>query len=132
MKPGDIDWNVTQVVFLAMVWVDGEAVDLAGLVETYDWINHSIPSREELQGSLNVLLAMGLIEVTEKGCFAPLAAKRAAFEAFREKKRKDKFETVRMFFEDLDRPEDVAEVVVLEDSAYRACLKAYLGKFHSL
>lgn len=81
------------IVFLAMFWGGGGPYTIPDILHAYDWINHAVLSRGELETALNTLLAMGMVEHQE-GTFKIAGAQFQAFDAFRKKRRKDRFETV--------------------------------------
>ena len=124
----------TPVIFLAMFWGGGGPYSISEIVGVYDWINRAIPSKAEMQTALNSLLAMGLIEEQDNTFRVP-KRQHAAFDAFRKRKRKDRFDTVRMYFQQLPEVGVVPEGVKLTKSEYdshvkennKACRKAMEG-----
>jgi hypothetical protein len=118
----------TPIIFLAMFWGGGGRYTLPDIVGVYDWVNRAIPSRTEMQTALNTLLAMGLIKQKDDTFLIP-KRQHAAFDTFRKKKRKDRFDTVRMYFRQLPEVAHIPEVVKLTESEYKAHLKAYHKAF---
>lgn len=118
----------TPIIFLAMFWGGGGPYTIPEIISVYDWVNRAIPSRTEMETSLNSLLVMGLIEQTKDG-FQVLKKQHAAFDSFRKKKRKDRFETVRMYFRQFPEIADIPQVVKLTESEYNAHVKAYNKAF---
>lgn len=72
-----------------------------------------------MESGLNTLLAMGLVERRQDKFFIPEPQYRA-FDVFRKKKRKNKFETVRMYFGQLPDFAGSAAVIRLSEDEYNA------------
>ena len=53
----------------------------------------------------------------------------SVFDTFRKKKRKDRFDTVRMYFRQLPQVADVPEVIKMSESEYDAHVKEYNKAF---
>ena len=113
----EIEHNDSPVVFLAMFWGGGGPYTIPEIIRVYDWINRSIPERENLESALNTLLAMHLIEKQDDKFLVPLS-RCLEFDAFRKKKRKDKFKTVRLYFKQLPTVMEIPEVVSLSEEQY--------------
>ncbi|HSS64507.1 MAG TPA: hypothetical protein VLS27_08730 [Gammaproteobacteria bacterium] len=109
----------TPVIFLAMFWGGGGPYTISKIIGVYDWINRAIPGREEMESGLNTLLAMGLVERRQDEFFIPEPEYRA-FDVFRKKKRKNKFETVRMYFGQLPEVAGPAAAIRLSEDEYNA------------
>lgn len=78
------------VLFLALWWGGGRAGTLKDVIHLYDFVDRSIPTADELDGGLNRLLAAGLI--TERdGRFSVPAKVVRAYDAFRRRRRRDRF-----------------------------------------
>jgi hypothetical protein len=125
----EIIQSETPIIFLAMFWSGGGPYTIPEIVGAYDWINRAIPSRTEMETALNSLLAMGLIEQTEDRFQVP-NKQYAAFDSFRKKKRKDRFDSVRMYFRQFPEVTDTPQVVKLTESEYNAHVEAYHKAFH--
>ena len=78
------------VLFLALWWGGGRAATLKDVVHLYDFVDRSIPSADELDGGLNRLLAAGLVTVRDDTFRVPARVRRA-FDAFRRRRRRDRF-----------------------------------------
>lgn len=118
----------TPIIFLAMFWGGGGPYTIPDIIGAYDWVNRAIPTRAEMQTALNSLLAMGLIEQNDSTFQVP-KQQHAIFDTFRKKKRKDRFDTVMMYFKQLPEVANVPEVVKLSESEYKAHVKAYKKAF---
>ncbi len=84
------------VLFLALWWGGGRACALAGVVGLFDVVNHDIPTAAELDGGLNRLLAAGLI-AERAGRFRVPASVLCAYDAFRRRRRRDRFTMAQEF-----------------------------------
>ena len=122
--------NETPIIFLAMFWGGGGPYTISEIVGAYDCVNRAIPTKEEMETALNSLLAMGLIEQKDNAFQVP-QLQHAAFETFRKKKRKDRFDTVRMYFEQLEEVADIPEVFSMTESEYKAHVKEYNKAFRA-
>ncbi len=71
---------------------------------------------------------MELIEQKQNTFQVPMQ-QQAAFETFRKKKRKDRFDTVRMYFGQLPEVDNVPELVRLTESEYKSHVKEYNKAF---
>lgn len=118
----------TPVIFLAMYWGGGGPYTIAEIISVYDWVNRTIPTRAEMESALNTLLAMGLIENQEETFRIPESRYRD-FESFRKMKRKDRFETARMYFRQLPAPGRIPKKIRLTEKEYDAHYKAYQKSF---
>ncbi len=118
----------TPVIFLAMFWGGGGPYTIPQIIHVYDWINRAVPTRGEMETALNTLLAMGLIKRHDNAFFVSPSHGRA-FDAFRKKKRKRKFVTVRMYFEQLPPLADVPRTIRLTEAQYKAHIQAYRRAF---
>lgn len=78
------------VLFLALWWGGGRAGTLKDVIHLCDFVNRSIPSASELDGGLNRLLAAGLI-AERGGRFRVPAKVLRAYDAFRRRRRRDRF-----------------------------------------
>lgn len=112
----------TEVIFLAMFWGGGGPYTIPRIIGVYDWINRAIPNRLEMQTALNTLLAMGLIEKHGEKFLIP-KPQMSAFEAFKNKKRKNKFDLVSLYFKQLPKVAEAALVVEFSEDEYRAHVK---------
>ncbi len=108
----EIERSETPIIFLAMFWGGGGPYTIPEIIRVYDWINRAVPDREDLESALNTLLAMGLIEKQDDRFLVPLS-RCQEFDAFRKKKRKNKFETVKMYFRQLPDVFEIPKVVSL-------------------
>ena len=64
------------------------------------WFMRAIPTRDEMEVTLNTLLAMGLIEQQDNKFFISEAQYRC-YDEFQKRKRKSRFDTVKMYFKRL-------------------------------
>lgn len=115
----EMEQSDTPIIFLAMFWGGGGPYTISEIIRVYDWINRAIPDREDMESALNTLLAMSLIEKQEDRFLVPLSQCRK-FDAYRKKKRKNKFETVMMYFKQLPTVAEVPKVVSLSEEEYSA------------
>ncbi len=117
----------TEIIFLAMFW-GGGPYTIPEIIGVYDWINRAIPRRIEMQTALNTLLAMGLVEQREDKFLIPKAQFRA-FDIFKKRKRKNKFDLVTLYFKQLpeiSKPDTIAE---LTEDEYKAHYRSYKKAF---
>jgi hypothetical protein len=118
----ELEQGETPIIFLAMFWGGGGPYTIADIIDVYDWVNRSIPNRADMESALNTLLAMGLIEKQEDQFLVP-ATQGREFDAFRKKKRKNKFNTVRIYFEQLPSVAKIPKVITLTEEQYQHHLK---------
>ena len=118
------------IIFLAMFWGGGGPYTISQLIHVYDWINRDIPSREDLEVALNTLLSLNFITMKDDK-FEILRSIGNDFEAFRKKKRKSKFEIVRMYFEKCALPTDISNVICISEDSYAAEYTKYTKAFDS-
>lgn len=118
----------TEIIFLAMFWGGGGPYTIPEIIGVYDWINRAIPNRFEMQTALNTLLALGLVEQQEDKFLIPKEQFRS-FDAFKKKKRKNKFDLVTLYFSQLPAISEPATVVELTEDEYKAHYKAYTKAF---
>lgn len=128
METRNTKYSEAPVIFLSMFWAGGGPFTFSDLIGAYDWVNHAIPARAELEAALNLLLAMKLIERQGDGFFIT-KPRYLEFAALRKKKRKDRFDTVHAFFDQLHYVDKVPEVIRLTETEYKIHLKAYYGIF---
>src|SRR5262245_38628038 len=83
-------------LFLALRWGGGQACSLADLIGLYDWVNRDMPTAEELNGGLNRLMAAGLLAERRGGFRIPAKVVRQ-FDAFRRRRRRDRFNMATAF-----------------------------------
>jgi hypothetical protein len=114
----------TPILFLAMFLGGGGPYTISDIIGVYDWANHAIPDKAEIQEALNSLLAMGLIEQHGYTFLVP-KQQHAAFNAFRKKIRKVRFDAVMMYFRQLPEVAVIPDVVKLTEVEYDAHVKAY-------
>lgn len=118
----------TPTIFLAMFWGGGGPYTIPQIIGVYDWVNRATPSREDMETALNTLLGMKLIE--QKGdTFSIPREQHAAFDAFRKKKRKGRFENVRLYFEQLPEVTEVPTLIRLTAEAYEGHMREYRRAF---
>jgi hypothetical protein len=115
-------------VFLAMFWAGGGPFALSDLIAVYDWMNHSILNAKEMESTLNRLLMAGLIQNEERGLLIPPPVYRA-FDRFRKRRRKNRFEMALAFLETHESPGRVVRRVRLAEAVYRRALGEYHQKF---
>ena len=84
------------VLFLALFWSGGGPHDIPGIIHAYDWVNREIISREEFISAINKLIAWKLVTHDENNFSIPEHIKQE-FDAFRKKKRKDRFEVAKLY-----------------------------------
>jgi hypothetical protein len=113
------------IVFLAMFWSGGESKSISEIIGVYDWINRLILTRGELEGALNYLLAVDLIERENEG-FRITDKAYAEFQAFLEKRKKNKFYAIKLYFQQLPVMEKLVDDVRITDEQYNE----YLSKYH--
>lgn len=119
------------VVFLAMCWAGGGPFPLLGLIAVYDWVNHAIPSREELEGALNRLVAAGLVAYDADKFSVPQAAYEA-FHAYRRRVRKGRFVVAEAFIRRHSPAEVAPRQIILSEHEYSAAIAEYQRWFNSV
>ena len=115
----EIEQNETPIIFLAMFCGGGGPYAIPEIIRVYDWINRAIPTREEMEVALNRLLAMGLIEQQDNKFFIPEAQYRR-YDEFQKRKRKNRFDAVKMYFKQLPEVDDVPQVITFTKEQYDA------------
>ena len=107
-----------------MFWGGGGPYRISQIMHVYDWVNRGIPTREYLEKALNILLALNFIEIKDDK-FLVTRKIGMDFDAFRKKKRKGKFEIVRMYFEQCDLSAEPPHVIGISKELYSSELKKY-------
>ncbi len=105
-----------------MFWGGGGPYTITDIIGVYDWVNRSIPNRADMESALNTLLAIGLIEKRDDKFLVP-ASQCREFDAFRKKKRKDKNNTVMMYFKQLPSIAEIPKVISLTEEQYKVHVK---------
>ena len=123
MNENKIDLE-TQIIFLAMFWGGGGPYSISQIIHVYDWINRGIPRREEIEIALNTLLALGLIVIKDDKYLIPLEIG-LDFDAFRKKKRKSKFKSVQMYFDQFKQDNKIQHTIKISSKQYSSELKKY-------
>jgi len=121
-------WGEAPIIFLAMFWGGGGPYTIPQIMWVYDWINRAVPNRDEMESALNALLAAGLVQETGGKFLLPRGECRK-FDAFRKKKRKDRFDVARLYFRALPRPVEISRVVRLTANEYKSLYKEYERSF---
>jgi hypothetical protein len=114
----------TQIIFLAMFWGGGGPYSISQIIHVYDWVNRGIPRREEIEIALNTLLALGLIVIKDDKYLIPLEIG-LDFDAFRKKKRKSKFKSVQMYFDQFKQDTKIQHTIEISSKQYSSELKKY-------
>ena len=118
MSDGHLRMEI-EIVFLAMSWGGGGPYTIAEIIGVYDRINRAIPDRIEMQTAFNTLPGMGLIEKRGERFLIP-KAQMSAFEAFKKKRHRNKFDLVSRYFRQLPKTTDPAAVVEFTEDEYKA------------
>jgi hypothetical protein len=84
------------VLFLALQIAGCRACSLADVIGLYDLVNRAIPSAEMLDGGLNRLIEARLVTL-HRGRFVIPPKVIREFDAFRRRRRKDRFATAAAF-----------------------------------
>lgn len=116
----------TQITFLAMYWSGGGTKTIPEIIGAYDWINRQVITKHELEEALTHLLSASLLEHDNAG-YRITDEAYASFEAFLVKRKANKFDAVRLYFDKLPPIENVSDEVKLSDEDY----KQYLNKYHT-
>ena len=109
--------QATPLVFLAMFWGGGGPFSIRDLILVYDWVNRDVLSRDEMEHALNYLLAAGVIE-RENGEFRIEKTHLQAFQQFRRKRRKGRFELAELYVRKLPEIRRPKRVIKLGEKAY--------------
>jgi len=120
--------NETPIIFLAMFWGGGGPYTIAQIIHVYDWINRDIPSRSDLEIAINTLLSLNLIKRQDDKFIIPKNIGND-FDGYRKKKRKRKFATARMYFEQFNPPPEMPPIFELSEELYKSALNNYLESF---
>ncbi len=118
----------TPIIFLAMFWGGGGPYTISQIIHVYDWINRDIPSREDLETALNTLLFLNFITMQDDK-FTVTRNIGDDFDKYRKKKRKNKFETVSMYFTQYIPLPDVPVIVEVSEETYSTELTKYKESF---
>jgi hypothetical protein len=118
----------TPIIFLAMFWGGGGPFTIAEIVALFDWVFRAIPNRADMESGLNTLLAMGLIEKHNDTFLIP-ESHYHRFDAFRKKRRKDRFDVVRLYFRQFSRIHAPPKVISLTEEQYEAHIREYATAF---
>ena len=91
-----------------------------------DYLNHAIPTADELDGALNRLLAAGLVEQHADGLLVPDAIA-DAFDTFRRRRKRAIFEAAEAFLRQRTLPASVPRRVTIAPEHVRAAYEEYLS-----
>jgi hypothetical protein len=116
------------VLFLALRWGGGRADSLADLIWLYDWVNRDIPSAELLDAGLNRLAAAGLV-VERRGTFRIPAKVVREFDAFRRRRRRNRFDMAAAFVQAAGPLQAVPRRVTIRSADQRQAYEEYQRKF---
>lgn len=111
-------------LFLAMCWSGGGTFQLKDLIFAYDWVNRAVLSAQEMEGALNRLLSAGLVNATGNSYAVPKAIF-DEFDAFRKRRRKDRFEVASAFVKRHEPLSNVEQKIRIPESNYRKAYDAY-------
>lgn len=98
------------------------------IIHAYDWINRDILTRTEFENALNFLLAVGPLE-PDNGKFRIPDEKKDDFDVFLERRKRDKFETIRVYFQRLPQIINVPAELRLSDEQCEDYLAEYRSSF---
>jgi hypothetical protein len=115
----EIEQNETSIIFLGMFCGGGGPYAIPEIIRVYDWINRAIPTREEMEVALNTLLAMGLIEQQDNKFLIPEPQYRR-YDEFQKRKRKNRFDAVKMYFKQLPGIANLSQVIAFTEEQYDA------------
>ena len=118
-------------IFIALFWAGcrpENAFTLMQLIHAFDWINRYIPTAEELDGSLNRLIAAGLLARENDNFALPLDIFNE-FDAYRKRRRKNKFVLAKAFLAAREPLTEVARSVSITEDAYRSALEMYRNEW---
>lgn len=126
----NVSEGATPIIFLAMFWGGGGPYTISQVIHVYDWINRDIPSREDLEVAFNTLLSLDLITMHDDK-FKIVRKIGNDFDAFRKKKRRNKFKTARLYFEQYDLPTNIPNVISISQERYAEEYAKYSKAFES-
>ena len=126
----NVSEGATPIIFLAMFWGGGGPYTISQVIHVYDWINRDVPSREDLEVAFNTLLSLDLITMHDDK-FKIVRKIGNDFDAFRKKKRRNKFKTARLYFEQYDLPTNIPNVISISQERYAEEYAKYSKAFES-
>ena len=110
-------------IFLALFFSNGGPLSIPNIISTVDYLNHSVPNREELEEGLNILFAVGLIEQKDDKFRIP-EKQFQAYAAFKKKKRLKRFAALEKYFTDLPHIAGIPKTVSISGKEYNGYLDA--------
>ena len=116
-------------MFLALTLCRRHPPTLREWIFAADYLNHAIPTADELDGALNRLLAAGLVEQRADGLLVPDAIA-DAFDAFRRRRKRSVFEAAEAFLRQRTLPTTVPHRVKIAPDDVRAACEEYLSLFN--
>ncbi|PHR98531.1 MAG: hypothetical protein COA78_26055 [Blastopirellula sp.] len=116
------------VIFLSMFLCGGGPYRIPGIIGVYDWINRSIPSKDDMENGLNTLLAMRLIK-QQGDDFYIQKDQYIEYDVFQKKLRKNRFYTIKKYFEKLPDPNIVLKEIQLTEKEYKTYIDDYRNIF---
>jgi hypothetical protein len=120
--------NRDSVIFLALYYRGGKADDLSDLIAAYDWVNREIPTATELDGGLNRLIAAHLV-VERRGKFTIPRSVLRAFNAFRRRRRRNRFVMAATFIQSCEPLVHVARRMSVRHMDWQSACANYQRKF---
>jgi hypothetical protein len=121
---------VDSVLFLTIRWGGGQANSLADIIFLYDWVNRDIPTAEDLDGGLNRLIAARLLH-ERRGRFRISANVMRKFDAFRQRRRRNRFEMAKEFVQAADPLKAAPRRVTIRREDQRRAYAEYHQQFET-
>ncbi len=114
-------------IFISMAFYQGEAsTSLRDLIATADYINHAIPTDEEIEGAINRLSSAGLV-IVQEGHFHLSPAGRIILQEFHGKRTSllKMWELVEKQLESMEFPELEVPPFKLKPEQFRTAYNSY-------
>lgn len=119
----------TPVVFLALYWRGPDPIDLADLLETFDYLNHAMLTRGETERHLDTLLSAGLVETAAGSRYALLKAVYGEFHEFRNRRRRGRFNDAEAFIRRHDWQHPPPRVIRISHADFEAAYAHNVSKY---
>jgi hypothetical protein len=120
------EWD--SLLFLSLFWGGKPVCSLVDVIWLCDWVNRDIPSAKQLDGSLNRLMAAGLVIKRRGGFGVPLKIVRK-FDAYRKRRRRNRFVMADEFVQSAGPLKTVPRRVTIRRSDHKRAYAEYLRLF---
>lgn len=117
------------LIYLSIASSRNPGVSLVDLISTADYIDHAIPTREEVEGAVNRFLRFGMLEV-QQGIFYLTAVLKREYEVICSKNKSYMKQWERLYdlLQEQSFPVQQHEPYVLSEECFAHACNSYLKK----